>query len=97
MITRGVLWLIRFYQRALSPLLGRTCRFHPSCSVYTATCIERFGAGHGSWLGARRIARCHPFDPGGFDPPPASRPPVTPAAPHAAATPPADTTLFLRS
>ena len=61
---------IRGYQRWVSPLLGPTCRFHPSCSSYTATCVERHGAARGLWLGARRIARCHPFHPGGFDPPP---------------------------
>lgn len=78
-----VLLVIRGYQRALSPLLGPTCRFHPSCSSYTATCVERFGAARGLWLGARRITRCHPFHPGGFDPPPAAptRPEATaPAA-----------------
>ncbi len=68
MITRASLWLIRLYQLLLSPLLGSTCRFHPSCSSYTATCIERFGAGRGLWLGARRLLRCHPFHPGGYDP-----------------------------
>jgi putative membrane protein insertion efficiency factor len=70
MIARGLLWLIRLYRLALSPLLGSTCRFHPSCSQYAATCIERFGAARGSWLATRRIARCHPFHPGGYDPPP---------------------------
>jgi putative membrane protein insertion efficiency factor len=72
MIARALLWLIRVYQWTLSPLLGRTCRFHPSCSQYAAECIEHFGAARGSWLGARRLARCHPFHPGGYDPPPAA-------------------------
>lgn len=71
----AVLLAIRGYQRVLSPLLGPTCRFHPSCSSYTATCVERFGAARGLWLGACRIARCHPFHPGGFDPPPGASPP----------------------
>jgi putative membrane protein insertion efficiency factor len=66
----AVVLAIRGYQRVLSPLLGPTCRFHPSCSSYTVTCVERFGATRGLWLGARRVARCHPFHPGGFDPPP---------------------------
>jgi putative membrane protein insertion efficiency factor len=73
MIVRALLWLIRCYQLALSPLLGASCRFHPSCSRYTAVCIERFGAGRGLWLGARRISHCHPFHPGGYDPPPPAR------------------------
>lgn len=70
MIRTVLLFVIRVYQLTLSRLLGPSCRFEPSCSHYTATCIERFGALRGSWLGVRRIARCHPFNPGGFDPPP---------------------------
>lgn len=65
-----LLWLIRAYQWGLSPLLGMRCRFEPSCSRYTATSIERFGALRGSWLGVSRVCRCHPFHPGGYDPPP---------------------------
>jgi putative membrane protein insertion efficiency factor len=72
MIARFFLLLIRGYQRLLSPLIGPVCRFTPSCSVYTATCIERFGAARGLTLGAWRILRCNPFHPGGVDlPPPA--------------------------
>jgi putative membrane protein insertion efficiency factor len=70
MIARLLIGLIRVYQWALSPLLGRACRFEPSCSRYTVQCIELHGAARGSWLGAKRIARCHPFHAGGFDPPP---------------------------
>jgi putative membrane protein insertion efficiency factor len=69
-IARLLMALIRAYQLTLSPLMGQVCRFEPSCSRYTFTCIERFGAIRGSWLGVCRICRCHPFHPGGFDPPP---------------------------
>jgi putative membrane protein insertion efficiency factor len=67
---RLVLGLIALYRAVLSPLLGPACRFEPSCSRYTTACVERFGAARGLWLGARRIARCHPWHPGGYDPPP---------------------------
>ena len=67
---RLILIAIRTYQWTLSPLLGRSCRFHPTCSRYTAEAVERFGAGQGSWLGLKRIARCHPWNPGGYDPVP---------------------------
>jgi putative membrane protein insertion efficiency factor len=66
-------FLIRLYQLAVSPLLGPRCRFHPSCSRYALEAVERFGAGRGSWLAAKRIARCHPWNAGGFDPVPGSQ------------------------
>ena len=62
--------LIRAYQRFLSPALPPSCRFHPSCSQYALEAVTRYGALRGSWLAARRLARCHPFHPGGFDPVP---------------------------
>jgi putative membrane protein insertion efficiency factor len=65
-----LLVLLRAYQYAIRPLLGANCRFYPSCSDYAREAIERHGAGKGSWLSARRLARCHPYHPGGFDPVP---------------------------
>ena len=61
---------IRGYQVALSPLLPPACRFMPSCSQYALEAVNRHGALRGGWLAARRLARCHPFHPGGFDPVP---------------------------
>jgi len=69
-IARFLLGLVRLYQLLISPFLGPVCRFHPSCSRYTAECLRLHGALRGSFLGARRILRCHPFHPGGYDPPP---------------------------
>jgi uncharacterized protein len=62
--------LIRAYQLVLSPLLGPRCRFYPSCSHYAIEAIESHGALRGAWMSAKRICRCHPFNPGGFDPVP---------------------------
>jgi putative membrane protein insertion efficiency factor len=62
--------LIRGYQRFVSPALPPRCRFTPSCSQYTLEAVERYGLVKGSWLGARRLIRCHPFHPGGYDPVP---------------------------
>lgn len=67
---RPVIAVIRFYQRYISPGLGSNCRFQPTCSQYTVEAVERYGALKGLWLGARRISRCHPFNPGGYDPVP---------------------------
>jgi hypothetical protein len=62
--------LIRIYQWTVSPLLGPTCRFHPSCSNYAFEAINRFGMLRGGWLTLKRLGRCHPWHPGGFDPVP---------------------------
>jgi uncharacterized protein len=62
--------LIRGYRMFISPLFPPTCRFQPTCSMYAIQAIERFGAIKGSWLATKRILRCHPFHPGGYDPVP---------------------------
>ena len=68
--TRILVTLIRGYQRFVSPAFPPSCRFHPSCSHYALEAVTRHGALKGGWLAARRLARCHPFHPGGFDPVP---------------------------
>ncbi|MCB1669501.1 MAG: membrane protein insertion efficiency factor YidD [Pseudomonadales bacterium] len=74
MITRLVINLISLYQVSLSTLFGSRCRFYPSCSQYTKEAIQIHGLGKGAVLGTRRIARCHPWHEGGFDPVPGSQP-----------------------
>jgi uncharacterized protein len=59
--------LVRIYQYTLSPLIGRQCRFHPTCSNYMIAAVEKYGAMRGAWRGLRRITRCHPWHPGGVD------------------------------
>ena len=61
---------LRFYKRFLSPLLPPMCRFEPTCSIYMMQAIEKHGTLRGVWLGMRRLSRCHPFNPGGWDPVP---------------------------
>lgn len=65
-----LLLLLRGYRYAIRPLLGANCRFYPSCSEYAQEAIERHGSARGSWLTARRLVRCHPYHPGGYDPVP---------------------------
>ena len=62
--------LLKAYQYAISPLLGRNCRYYPTCSEYAVEAVEKHGAIKGGWLGAKRVCRCHPWHPGGYDPVP---------------------------
>lgn len=69
MAMQGVLLaLLRGYRLVVSPLLGPACRFYPTCSEYASEAIRRFGPARGSLMAARRLCRCHPFHPGGYDP-----------------------------
>jgi uncharacterized protein len=65
---RIIVACLGFYRRRLSPLLPPACRFHPSCSCYAIESFERYGVGRGAFLTLRRLAKCHPFHPGGYDP-----------------------------
>jgi putative membrane protein insertion efficiency factor len=69
-VSRLILYLLAFYKRCISPLLGARCRFHPSCSDYARVAVARFGATRGSWLAINRLLRCHPLCDGGCDPVP---------------------------
>jgi putative membrane protein insertion efficiency factor len=69
-MARVLLFLVTGYRRFLSPLIGPTCRFTPTCSTYAMKALRTHGALRGSWLTLRRLARCHPFHPGGYDPVP---------------------------
>ncbi|MCL5256178.1 MAG: membrane protein insertion efficiency factor YidD [Chloroflexi bacterium] len=59
---------IRIYQKLISPVLPPSCRFYPTCSQYAFDAVEKYGVGKGSWMALRRLLRCHPFNPGGYDP-----------------------------
>jgi uncharacterized protein len=72
---RVLVALISGYRRFVSPLMAPRCRFAPSCSAYALEAVREHGALRGAWLAVRRVGRCHPFHPGGYDP-------VPPAAPH---------------
>ena len=76
-MTRLLLALIALYQKLLSPLLGPSCRFEPTCSHYAASCLHSHGWLRGSLLSLQRLGRCHPFHAGGYDPPPESPPMLT--------------------
>jgi len=66
----ALILLVRAYQWLLRPLLGARCRFYPTCSAYAVEALQRHGAWRGSLLTVRRLCRCHPYNPGGFDPVP---------------------------
>lgn len=68
-IEKGLIGLIKIY-KFFSKFTPPTCRFHPTCSTYMIQAIQKYGAGKGVWLGLKRIARCHPGNPGGYDPVP---------------------------
>ncbi|HUX67746.1 MAG TPA: membrane protein insertion efficiency factor YidD [Terriglobales bacterium] len=78
---RAALACLRAYRQWLSPWLPPACRFYPTCSGYALEAIERFGLLRGGWLAARRLGRCHPFHPGGFDPVPERPAHAAPPAP----------------
>lgn len=65
---QAIIRLLRFYKRWISPLLPSACRFYPTCSEYMQEAVCKYGAVQGVWLGLRRLARCHPFHQGGYDP-----------------------------
>ena len=65
---RIVVGAIAVYRKVVSPLLGSNCRFHPTCSAYAAEAITSYGIARGCWFALRRVAKCHPYHPGGYDP-----------------------------
>lgn len=77
-----LVWLVRLYQRTISPVLGPVCRYYPSCSAYSVTALERFGPVRGSWLTMLRLLRCNPFARGGVDHVPPRHEHAAGASPH---------------
>lgn len=73
LLAKPLIWLVRLYRLAISPWLGGNCRFQPTCSSYAIEALESHGVLRGSWLAARRIARCHPWGGSGYDPVPGNK------------------------
>ncbi len=67
-MSKLILWLIRAYQKVISPWTPKTCRFHPTCSEYSYQAVKKYGALKGGFKSVKRISKCHPFNPGGYDP-----------------------------
>lgn len=68
MIKKILIHMIRFYQNVISPWTPKSCRFYPTCSTYSKQALQKYGVLKGTWLALKRILRCHPFNPGGYDP-----------------------------
>jgi putative membrane protein insertion efficiency factor len=81
-MSKVLIAIIQAYRYALSPFLGQHCRFHPSCSSYAIEALAQHGAWRGGWMTLRRLASCHPWHPGGFDPVPPAPGAADPRAPH---------------
>ena len=99
-VARALLAAVAFYSRAISPAFPPRCRFAPTCSAYAAEAIAEHGAARGSWLALRRLLKCAPWHPGGFDPVPPPRDSGTPATGHSsgsAATAPSPAAAHDRS
>ena len=82
-----LIWLLKGYRFAISPLYGQVCRYHPTCSAYALEAVETHGALRGTWLAARRVARCHPWAAGGLDPVPPRTSDRTPSVRPSITTP----------
>lgn len=67
-LQQSIILILRGYQMFLSPLLGNCCRFHPNCSLYAQDAIQHYGVTRGCWMTLKRLLRCHPWHPGGYDP-----------------------------